>query len=89
MPDYLPSLDNWLDAFGINSAMKLKAIHHSGTFGSWDGESWLQRHRDCASEAAPMELVDDSALDFFCLRICVEPGIDFLGLTSADKLRVC
>ena len=90
-PCHIPyeNVDNWLDASGTNSAMTLKAMHHNWTFGSWDGgKSWLRQHRDCASEAASVELVDDIVLDFFWFRIYVELDIDFWSSTSADKLRL-
>ena len=43
--------------------------------------------RDTAAEVAAMEAVDDPVWDFWCLRSCLEFGIDYLSSTKADKCK--
>ena len=66
--------------------MKLKSIHHDFGYGSWDGESWMQQHKDTAAEAKAMALVDDPVLDFFWPKKCVELGLVCAETTRHDKL---
>ena len=88
-PMHVPyrDLDTWLDDQGLKASMKLKSIHHNFTFGPWDGESWLQQHKDTAKEASAMEAVDDACLDYWWYKICLELEIDYWSSTKADRLR--
>ena len=79
-------LDGWMADVELKCSMKLKSIHHIFGYGPWDGESWMQQHKDTAAEAKAMALVDDPVLDFFWPKRCMELGLVCAETTRHDKL---
>ena len=89
-PMHVPcrDLDGWMAEANLNCSMNLKSIYHKVGSGPWDGESWMQQHRDCAQEASAMELTDEPCLEFFWPQISRELGLVYEQTTVVDKLQL-
>ena len=79
-------LDGWMTEADLKCSMRLKTIHHNFGYGPWDGESWMQQHRDTATEVQAMGITSDPCLDFWWPKICRELGLKLEETGHNDKL---